>query len=97
MLVMGGQPIREPVAQYGPFVMNSGDELIQAFEDFRAGKLGVIPAEHGRSRRTPAPATMSCNPPPPASQAPSSAVHCVRPGLVLAHTMCGAERVFRTS
>jgi quercetin 2,3-dioxygenase len=44
VLVMGGQPIREPVAQYGPFVMNSADELKQAFEDYRAGKLGVIPA-----------------------------------------------------
>ncbi|MGC2192125.1 MAG: pirin family protein [Candidatus Dormiibacterota bacterium] len=44
ILIMGGQPIREPVAQYGPFVMNSSDELKQAFEDYRAGKLGVIPA-----------------------------------------------------
>ncbi|HVC23495.1 MAG TPA: pirin family protein [Candidatus Dormibacteraeota bacterium] len=44
VLVIGGQPIREPVAQYGPFVMNSADELKQAFEDYRAGKLGVIPA-----------------------------------------------------
>ncbi|HVB53266.1 MAG TPA: pirin family protein [Candidatus Acidoferrales bacterium] len=44
VLIMGGQPIREPVAQYGPFVMNSADELKQAFEDYRAGKLGVIPA-----------------------------------------------------
>jgi hypothetical protein len=45
ILIMGGQPIREPVAQYGPFVMNSADELKQAFEDYRAGKLGVIPAD----------------------------------------------------
>jgi quercetin 2,3-dioxygenase len=44
VLFIGGQPIREPVAQYGPFVMNSADELKQAFEDYRAGKLGVIPA-----------------------------------------------------
>ncbi|HUY08482.1 MAG TPA: pirin family protein [Candidatus Dormibacteraeota bacterium] len=44
ILIMGGQPIREPVAQYGPFVMNSADELKQAFDDYRAGKLGVIPA-----------------------------------------------------
>jgi len=44
VLVLGGTPIREPVAWQGPFVMNTRTELVEAFEDFRRGRMGHIPA-----------------------------------------------------
>jgi redox-sensitive bicupin YhaK (pirin superfamily) len=47
VLVIGGRPIREPLAWAGPFVMNTKAEVMQAYEDFRAGLLGTVPAVHG--------------------------------------------------
>jgi redox-sensitive bicupin YhaK (pirin superfamily) len=43
ILLLGGRPIRETVAFYGPFVMNTREEIIQAIADYRAGRMGVEP------------------------------------------------------
>lgn len=45
ILLLGGSPIREPVAWHGPFVMNTRQEIIQAIEDYQAGRMGRIPAK----------------------------------------------------
>ncbi len=45
VIVLGGRPIREAIAWGGPFVMNTREEVLQAFEDFRRGRLGQVPAE----------------------------------------------------
>ena len=45
VLLLGGSPIKEPVSWYGPFVMNTREEIIQAIEDYQAGRMGRIPAK----------------------------------------------------
>lgn len=49
-LVLGGLPIREPVVQHGPFVMNTRAEIAQALADFHAGRMGTIPPTALQSR-----------------------------------------------
>jgi redox-sensitive bicupin YhaK (pirin superfamily) len=39
-ILIAGKPLQEPIAQYGPFVMNTREELVQAVDDFRAGLMG---------------------------------------------------------
>ena len=43
LLVLSGEAIKEPVASYGPFVMNSHDEIKQAISDFNGGRFGQMP------------------------------------------------------
>ena len=44
VLLLGGFPIREPIAHYGPFLMNTRQEIIDAIDDFNAGRMGQVPA-----------------------------------------------------
>ena len=66
VLILGGRPIREPVAWMGPFVMNTREEIIQAVTDYQAGRLGTIPAIHN------APTTLVQSRPPAEEPAPSA-------------------------
>jgi hypothetical protein len=53
LFILGGQPIKEPVAWMGPFVMNTKREVLQAFEDFQKGLLGSIPAIYKEDAKRP--------------------------------------------
>ena len=45
LVLLGGLPIREPIAHYGPFVMNARAEILEAMDDYQAGRLGTVPAD----------------------------------------------------
>lgn len=51
VLLLGGLPIGEPIAHYGPFVMNTTEEIVQTIDDYQRGKLGIIPADQMGPRR----------------------------------------------
>ena len=42
ILILSGEPIDEPIASYGPFVMNTNDEIRQTIDDFNNGKFGYL-------------------------------------------------------
>ena len=42
MLLIGGLPLGEPIVRYGPFVMNTRDEILQAVADYQSGRMGSI-------------------------------------------------------
>ena len=50
VLLLGGLPIGAPIEHYGPFVMNTRDEIIQAIEDYQSGRLGIIPPDQRAPR-----------------------------------------------
>jgi len=51
VLILGGLPIKEPVAWMGPFVMNTKSEVLKAFDDFQKGVLGTVPPDWSKSKR----------------------------------------------
>ena len=51
VLILGGLPIKEPVAWMGPFVMNTKTEVLKAFDDFQKGVLGVVPPDWSKAKR----------------------------------------------
>ena len=55
LMVLTGEPIAEPMVRYGPFVMNTADELQEAIDDFNAGRMGKIPAAGGITHIHPQP------------------------------------------
>ncbi len=42
VLILSGEPLNEPIVSYGPFVMNTEEEINQAIADFNQGKFGVL-------------------------------------------------------
>ena len=88
ILVLSGPPLAEPVARYGPFVMNTHDEIIEAVRDFQSGRFGTIPRKAG-------PRTIALYAPPARAAAPAAKLRAAGHKLLFAEDRQTLEAALR--
>jgi len=90
VLLLGGLPIGAPIAHYGPFVMNTREEIMQAVEDYRAGRLGIIPRRPARAEEFCVTA-MSARPANAFREAGAGAPRIARSAVIVGTAHCGED------